>query len=943
MQFLTYAKLEIPKKLAPSFARVRAAIERDDFYSADLKKLTGSRYFRARLDYDSRLLVEFVEYAGTRACLALELIESHAYDRSRFLRGARVDEALLPEPVAAADQGLTDAISRVRYLHPKRADFHLLDKPISFDDRQAELYRLPPPLVLVGCAGSGKTALTLTKLRELPGEVLYVTQSAYLAESAASLYSAHGYESANQNVDFLSYRSLLESIQVPSGRPVTVRDFLAFFKRHEQSLRFTTAHQLFEELRGVIGAAAGGALTLEGYLERGVRQSIYRPEERRVVHKFFEKYLTWLGEAKLYDSNLVAHAYRPRAEQRYDAVVVDEVQDLTNAELALVLAMLKQPGQFLLCGDANQIVHPNFFSWASVKSLFYSEEEAALSAPIHVLDVNYRSSRAVCGIANDLLKIKNVRFGSVDRESTALVRPASGSQGKVVGLAKKDAVLRELDRRTRKSAKVAVIVLGDERKPEARTKFSTPLVFSVHEAKGLEYETVILYDIVSSERARYRDVTDGVTRRDLEADDLVYSRARDKGDKSLEVYKFFVNALYVALTRAVDTAYVIESDTAHPLLELLNVACGESVSDIETKESSLEEWQREARRLELQGKDEQAEAIRRSVLRVTPVPWPVLDGPEIRQTHERALAPRSIHTKAKQRLFEFAAYHDLGSLAYQAKFGAGYAAPKPTEVTGKALRERAMGHYLAPDAKKVLAEVESYGIEHRSMFGLTPLMMAADAGAVALVETLVDRGARLDAVDSLGRMSVHFALHRAFADADFARARLGPLFALLCPTAIEVEVDGRRLRLARQQGEFLLLLFLVARFHELYRTPRRYGGFTAELVSEKALAAFPRSVVPEERRRRTYWNGVLARAELDSSYRPARRLWRRERMGHYVPSMVAVRVAGGGGTAEAYVPLPRLLGLDFIEPELACRVSPCPMLSACRGRCASQPPAPSTL
>ena len=77
-------------------------------------------------------------------------------------------------------------------------------------------------------------------------------------------------------------------------------------------------------------------------------------------------------------------------------MVIDEIQDLTNAELALVLAMLRETGQFLLCGDANQIVHPNFFSWARVKSLFYSKEAEALEAPIHVLDANYRSSPTRC-------------------------------------------------------------------------------------------------------------------------------------------------------------------------------------------------------------------------------------------------------------------------------------------------------------------------------------------------------------------------------------------------------------------------------------------------------------------------------------------------------------------------------------------------------------------
>src|SRR6185437_8059903 len=151
---------------------------------------------------------------------------------------------------------------------------------------------------------------------------------------------------------------LLESIEVPKERSVTAKDFRGFFERHRAACRFTSAHMLFEELRGVLAASSDGPLTREAYLALGVRQSMYAPGERLAVHDMFGKYREWLAGAGLYDPSLLAHDHRRRAERRYDAVVVDEIQDLTNAELALVLATLKEPRGFLLCGDANQIVHP---------------------------------------------------------------------------------------------------------------------------------------------------------------------------------------------------------------------------------------------------------------------------------------------------------------------------------------------------------------------------------------------------------------------------------------------------------------------------------------------------------------------------------------------------------------------------------------------------------
>ena len=76
---------------------------------------------------------------------------------------------------------------------------------------------------------------------------------------------------------------------------------------------------------------------------------------------------------------------------------------------------------------------------------------------------------------------------------------------------------------------------------------------------------------------------------------------------------------------------MIESDTGHPLFGLLGMSWRGEVK-VEARQSSLEDWQKEARKLELQGKQEQAEAIRRTILKQTPVPWPVFDEAKVRET-----------------------------------------------------------------------------------------------------------------------------------------------------------------------------------------------------------------------------------------------------------------------------------------------------------------------
>ena len=879
MRILEYTGLDT-SRVSAKYRKVCGFIAQGDFVAADVRKLTGGgreKLYRARLDDSNRLLFSLIRHGDEVCALMLEVILNHAYDKSRFLRGAVIDEEKI-EPVTLA-QASTEA-TPVRYVHPQRQGVQVLDKPLSFDDAQESIYRHPAPLIVVGSAGSGKTALTLEKMKHAEGEVLYVTLSAYLAQNARDLYYAQGFEHTGQDATFLSYREFIESIRVPSGREALWRDFAGWMSRQRAQFKDIDAHQAFEEIRGVIAAQATGILSAEAYRVLGVKQSIFPEAQRDALYALFGKYCDWLAESGLYDLNLLAHERLAEAVGRYDFVVIDEVQDITPVQLALVLKTLKKPGHFLLCGDSNQIVHPNFFSWSQVKTLFWRDEALAARQELAVLSANYRNGQRAMAVGNRLLKIKHRRFGSIDRESNFLVDAVGGPVGQVALLADREGSLRELDQSIRRSTQFAVLVMRDEDKPAARKLFGTPLLFSVHEAKGLEYENIVLYRFMSDHRAEFADITTGVAAADLDGDALEYRRGRDKSDKSLESLKFYVNALYVALTRAIENIYLVESDTQHPLIGLLGLST-EAVK-VEAKTASLEDWQREARKLELQGKTEQAEAIRSSILKEKPVPWPVFGESLFRQTLVKVFREKQPGNKSKQQIYDYLALHDQPMLGNWLLQEAQFNDVRNFNKQREGLCRKHLQPYYSRHIKEVLRQCEQHGLEHRTPMNLTPLMAAVYAGNVALIEALIERGADPCNTDDYGLNALHWALRQAAADPLFARQSFAPIYERIAPVSVDFQAGERLVRIDRHLSEYLLVQTLWALFASRFsrRHRRPYCAFEVDVVLN-AWQHLPPQVVRPERNKRQAISAVLSRNEIERDYAYNRALFKRVRTGFY--------------------------------------------------------------
>ncbi len=867
LQLLTYNDLNVPDSLKTQTERVFDALSKGDFRAADVKKMVGTDgYYRAKLDDKNRLLFRIGRYEGLTYLLVLETILNHDYSKSRFLngRGGQVDESKLL-PIASSDVESEQAVAELVYVNQHQRHFHMLDKVLSFDAAQEEVFSAPAPLITIGSAGSGKTALTLEKIKRLSGQVLYVTLSPFLVENARQLYHAQGYENEAQTVDFLSYTDFLRTIGEPKGKEMDFRNFNQWIARHKQAFHIRDTHKIFEEFRGVLsGNAVDRAyLSLDDYLNLGVRDSVFLAEERPRMYQLFQKYLAFIQEGKFHDSNLASFSFLDKIEPRYDFVVVDEVQDFTNVQLSLILKALTQPGQFMLSGDSNQIVHPNFFSWKSVKTMFY---KSALEGDIiRLLTTNYRNSPEVTQMANRLLLVKNLRFGSIDRESTYLINANNSNNGEVQCFQDQAEVLKGLNRATGRSTQFAVIVMRNEDKEEAQKLFSTPLIFSVKEAKGLEYRNIILYNMISQNEKEFRDICAGVQAEDLQQE-LVYNRAKDKTDRSLETYKFYVNSLYVAITRAINNLYVVERCNQHDLWSLLGVTEFATEVNIAEQSSSHEEWQREANRLEKQGKLEQADGIKKQVLREVPVPWDIITVEKYSELKNLAFDENHFNLKAKEKVYDYTAWYNIYLSHLQLK-ASGYKRESGIFLGRRAFLFRTLPNYVRDNPAMIQKDINRYGVNYRTEFNYTPLMMAAEVGAVKIAQHLISLGADRELQDNYGRTAFMQMLHNAYVDPKYAKEKLATLYPILCPDTLKIGVMEHMCVLSSGTPEFLLMALVLATFR-FEMTNYMKADSPAIQIDRivKFMSFLPDSIIPAYRKKKEYILHLFAKHEM---FRPA--------------------------------------------------------------------------
>ncbi|XP_052085613.1 uncharacterized protein LOC127723124 [Mytilus californianus] len=375
----------------------------------------------------------------------------------------------------------------------------------------------------------------------------------------------------------------------------------------------------------------GGFLNKNRYFEIGKKQAPAFIDEREILYNFFLEYEHIRQNRQMFDqTDLVRNLYQRFRKQKnpkwkVNEIYVDEAQDFAQAELFLLIKLCESPHGMFVTGDTAQSIMKGIsFRFKDLVSLFhYASKDLSVKTigvsvqpdRIYELPHNYRSHSGITALATSVLDIlKDLFPDSFDSlpNDQCLFKGPKPVLLETVSSNWLSLILCENHRETSKiefGAHQAILVVNDKARNNIPDEMKSGLVLTLYEAKGLEFDDVLLYNIFTDSEAtkEWRVVLsflEKLVQKDSQNEtkptlqisaDL---RSLPFNPKQHKVLNSELKQLYTAITRARQNVWIFDEDKEQrrPIFEyfkalnLVDVVAEDKEVKSFTRKSTPREW-----------------------------------------------------------------------------------------------------------------------------------------------------------------------------------------------------------------------------------------------------------------------------------------------------------------------------------------------------------------
>ena len=544
----------------------------------------------------------------------LDLSKCNRSDITALQKKASVRFGKLPEKEQQEGWTKEDYVARAKratiydFVIPNVIDYSVLKENDDFElpailklqEHQKELMNYENnQFLLEGVAGTGKTTILIYRFvndiknsrnenTKPEKEILFVTHNERLkkdiVQSLKLFFPKEEHERVSKCIKTVKelFMSYVKNADIfPEKNELNRRRFRTLFDRNDVDLDL-----FWEEYRGVLrGYNLVGSdyiVTPTMYSEIGRRRGRIAKTQRDDFYKMATDALernsggsslqnTWdsLDLCRSIFTNIIEHEELRTVQCLY----IDEVQDLTRAEMEVLLTLLKPDGlrRFAVAGDLSQSIQPSSFTWQALSDLVYDVLNLRISKHETLVE-NFRSTPHLVEAANYILSLQ----GALDNEGTpSLQRPFAGENTGEPGLVFFDEELDLIDflnQNDLPNAGAPMLVRDESTKQYLSTLITNKsFLITIAQFKGLERRNMLLWapdsgsegilnlraDPVRGPKAREREFSNSTALLELRHVFVAFTRARylmgilaPQNDKS-----YFMKALIE------DTASVSEADS----------------------------------------------------------------------------------------------------------------------------------------------------------------------------------------------------------------------------------------------------------------------------------------------------------------------------------------------------------------------------------------------